>query len=72
MSVIDQPEEHCDLVPQQTCRHKTTLVPRLKPEPECVQVPQEICDIKYVNVRIEKVPYRTLWCLDEDGNVAQS
>ena len=50
-SVVDQPEEHCDLVPQSVCRHKTTLVPRLRPQPECVEVPQQICDIKHVNPR---------------------
>ena len=65
-SVVDHPEEHCDLVPQKTCRHKTTLVPRLRPEPECVEVPQEVCDVKYVNVRVEKVPYQTLWCQDDE------
>ena len=42
VSVIDQPEEHCDLAPHNVCRHKTTLVPRLRPEPECVLVPQQV------------------------------
>ena len=68
-SVVDHPEEHCDLVPQKTCKHKTTLVPRLRPEPECVEVPQEVCDVKYVNVRVEKVPYQTLWCQDDEEDV---
>ena len=29
-SVVDKPEEQCDLTPQKTCRHKTTLVSYLK------------------------------------------
>ena len=69
VSLVDQPEEHCDLVPHKTCRHKTTLIPRLRPEPECTQVPQEVCDIKYVNVRTEKVPYKTLWCYDQEEEI---
>merc|ERR1711892_1274154 len=68
-SVMDQPEEHCDLSPQKTCRHKTTLVPRLKPEPECTIVPKEICNIKYVNTRIERVPFKSLWCQDEEEDI---
>ena len=71
VSLVDQPEEHCELVPHKSCRHKTTLIPRLRPEPECTQVPQEICDIKYVNVRTEKVPYRTLWCYDDEEIVTE-
>ena len=69
--MTEQPEEHCDLVPSKSCRHKTTLVPRLRPEPECVIVPQEVCDIKFVNVRIERVPYKTLWCQDDEGQVEE-
>ena len=66
VSVIDQPEEHCDLVPNSVCRHKTKLVPRLRPKPECVLVPQQVCDIKHVNTRLERVPYTTLWCQDDE------
>ena len=65
MSIVDQPEEHCDLTPQKTCRHKTTLVPKLQPSHECTTVPREVCNIKYVNSRIEKVPFKSLWCQDE-------
>merc|ERR1711892_120016 len=65
-SVMDQPEEQCELSPQKTCRHKTTLVPRLKPENECTIVPREICNIKYVNTRVERAPYKSLWCQDEE------
>ena len=64
--MIDQPEEHCDLSPNNVCRHKTTLVPRLRPEPECVLVPQQVCHIKHINARVESVPFTTLWCQDEE------
>jgi hypothetical protein len=50
-SIVEQPEEHCDLSPQKSCHHKTTLVPRLEPVPECTLVPREICNVKFVNTR---------------------
>merc|ERR1719295_2353038 len=34
-SLIDIPEEVCDLNPQKTCRFQTKLVPKLKPTHEC-------------------------------------
>ena len=68
---MDQPEEQCELSPQKTCRHKTTLVPRLKPENECTIVPKEICNIKYVNTRIERVPFKSLWCQDQDEELIE-
>ena len=61
------PQEHCELFPQQTCHHKTLLVPRLKPTKECTLVPKEICHVKHVNPRVESVPFTTLWCQSEDG-----
>jgi len=64
-SLVDQPEEHCDLTPQKSCRHKTSLIPRLKAVPECTLVPREVCHVKYVNSRIETVPFTSLWCQDE-------
>jgi len=63
-SVVEKPEEECDLTPQKTCRHKTTLVPRLEPTEECTTVPKEICHLKHVNPRVEEVPFKSLWCLD--------
>jgi len=39
-SLVDVPEEVCDLNPQKTCRLQTKLVPSLKPEHECTIVPQ--------------------------------
>ena len=40
--IIQVPEEKCDLEPQRTCKHVTTLVPHLKPSEECVDVPKEV------------------------------
>ncbi len=36
------PEEKCDLEPKRTCKHVTTLVPKLQPSEECVDVPKEV------------------------------
>ncbi|TRY72684.1 hypothetical protein TCAL_17112 [Tigriopus californicus] len=36
-SLLDVPEEVCDLNPQKTCRLQTRLVPSLKPEHEYLQ-----------------------------------
>ena len=41
-TVIDVPEEICDLNPQKTCRFATKLVPRLKPKHECTTFPKVI------------------------------
>ena len=45
-TIVDIPEEICDLQPRKFCRMETKLVPRLKPAEECTNVPQEICDLK--------------------------
>ena len=39
------PEEICDLEPQRTCKHVTTLVPKLQPSEECVDVPKEVSGV---------------------------
>ena len=36
------PEEKCDLEPKRSCKHVTTLVPKLQPSEECVDVPKEV------------------------------
>jgi hypothetical protein len=46
-SVVEIPEEQCDLNPQETCHFETKLVPRLKPEHECTLVPTEVCLLKF-------------------------
>jgi hypothetical protein len=63
-SLVDVPEEHCDLNPQKTCRFVTKLVPRLSPEHECTIVPKETCILKFTTpVQVEQ-PLQTRWCLD--------
>merc|ERR1711990_704104 len=64
-SVVDVPEEVCDLNPQKTCRFVTKLVPRLKPTHQCTIVPQEVCQLKFSSPQQVKKPLLTKWCLDE-------
>ena len=64
-TLVDIPEEVCDLNPQKICRLVTRLVPSLKPERECIIVPKETCNLKFSQPRVEKKPLRTEWCLDE-------
>ena len=63
-SLLDVPEEVCDLNPQKTCRFQTKLVPSLKPEHECTIIPQEICNLKFSNPEQVEQPLQTKWCLD--------
>jgi hypothetical protein len=65
VSLIDVPEEMCDLNPQKTCRLQTKLVPRLKPKQECTIIPQETCNLKFSAPRQVNKPLLTRWCLDE-------
>ncbi|CAB4054160.1 unnamed protein product [Lepeophtheirus salmonis] len=63
-SLIDVPEEVCDLNPQKTCRFQTKLVPKLKPKHECTTFPQEVCNLKFSQPQKVDKPLRTKWCLD--------
>lgn len=65
-TLVDVPEESCDLNPQKTCRMMTKLVPSLKPKQECTIVPKETCTLKFTQPKIENKPLRTEWCLEED------
>ena len=65
-SVIDVPEEVCDLNPQKICKFITTLVPKLEPVQKCSLVPKESCQLKYSKPEVAKTPLITKWCLDED------
>ena len=63
-SLIDVPEEVCDLNPQKTCRFVTKLVPKLKPEHECTVIPKETCNLKFTSPKQVTKPLKTKWCLD--------
>ena len=63
-SVVDVPEESCDLSPQKTCRLVTKLVPRLSPKHECTIVPKETCVWQTSAPRQVRKPLKTRWCLD--------
>jgi len=64
VSLVDVPEEVCDLNPQKTCRFITKLVPKLSPKHECTIVPKETCVLKFSQPRQVLKPLQTRWCLD--------
>ena len=68
-TVIDVPEEVCDLNPQKTCRTQTRLVPQLKPEHECTTIPQEVCQLKFGPAETIDKPLMTKWCIDPAAEV---
>ena len=70
-TLVDVPEEVCDLNPQKTCRLVTKLVPSLDPKRECTSVPKEVCQLKFTAGSIQKKPLRTEWCLDEEEEGGQ-
>jgi len=63
-TLIDVPEETCDLNPQKTCRFITKLVPKLKPKSECTTIPQETCHLKFTTPQEVKKTLKTRWCQD--------
>merc|ERR1740131_106215 len=63
-SLVDVPEEVCDLNPQKTCRFVTKLVPKLSPKHECTIVPKETCTLKFTQPKQVAKPLQTRWCLD--------
>jgi len=63
-SLVDVPEEVCDLNPQKTCRYATKLVPSLSPEHQCTIVPKETCILKFSQPEQVPQPLLTKWCLD--------
>ena len=71
-TLVNIPEEICDLNPQKTCRLVTRLVPSLKPKRECTIVPKETCNLKFSQPKVEKKPLRTEWCLDESPGQTES
>lgn len=64
-SLVEIPEETCDIVPMKTCKLVTKLVPSLKPQEECVSVPHEVCSLVFSQPRKIMVPLKTEWCLDQ-------
>ena len=64
-TLVDVPEETCDLNPQKSCRLVTRLVPSLRPKLECTVVPQDNCNLKFTSPKQTSKPLRTEWCLDQ-------
>jgi hypothetical protein len=67
VSLLDVPEEVCDLNPQKTCRFQTKLVPKLSPKHECTIIPQETCNLKFSAPQKVDKPLLTKWCLDSSA-----
>lgn len=63
-SLTEIPEEECHLVPQQSCRPVTRLVPSLRPTQECGPVPREVCALRPGQQRLVMRPLVTEWCLE--------
>jgi len=63
-SVVEIPEEVCDLNPEKICRFTTKLVPKLVPQHQCTIVPKQACHLKFSNPVPSKKPLMTKWCLD--------
>merc|ERR1711874_326369 len=63
-SLVDTPEEVCDLSPQKTCRFVTKLVPKLSPVHECTIVPKETCILRFTPPHQVEQDLPTRWCLD--------
>ena len=67
-SLVEVPEESCEVQPQKTCRHATKLVPQLTPEKECTQVPTQVCSLRQGTPQVEEVPLRTEWCEEREAS----
>ena len=68
-TVVDVPEEVCDLNPRKLCRTVTRLVPQLKPTHECTLIPQEVCQLKFSTPEQVEKPLMTKWCIDPNAEV---
>lgn len=64
-TLIDVPEEVCDLNPQKTCRYVSKLVPKLTPKHECTTIPKEVCSLRFGAPKKQRKPLRSEWCFDE-------
>ena len=64
-SLVDIPQETCDLNPVESCSLETKLVPVLRPQQECSAVPREVCSLQFGQPELVRVPLRTEWCLED-------
>merc|ERR1712241_855265 len=71
-TIVNIPEEICDLNPQKSCRFATKLVPKLDPVRECTVVPKETCRMVFAKPKVVKKPLETVWCLDQSEVEDQS
>merc|ERR1712141_118401 len=71
-SLVDVPEEVCDLNPQKICKFQTKLVPKLKPAHECTIIPKETCHLKFDTPKPVDKDLKTKWCLDTPPEPAET
>jgi hypothetical protein len=64
-SIVEIPEEVCELNPQKTCRFATKLLPKLEPVQECTEVIKGTCHLGFSKPKPAKKPLTTKWCLNE-------
>jgi len=65
-TLVDVPEEVCDLNPQKICKFQTKLVPKLAPAHECTIIPKETCHLKFSQPQTVDKVLLTRWCLDPE------
>jgi len=66
-TVMDTPEESCDLTPIKTCHKVTKLAPVLTPKKECTIVPHEVCTAGNDDtLAIVDKTVDTIWCKEAD------
>ena len=68
-TIIDTPEESCDLTPIKTCHTATKLTPLLTPKQKCTVVPQEVCSVRLSNPTVTDKPLVTKWCKETDEDI---
>merc|ERR1711936_380802 len=63
----EEPEEHCQIIPQKTCRTVRRLHPELVPQSRCTVNPKKICHLKFLpNPELPEVqPLIKRFCLRE-------
>ena len=68
-SVVQVPEELCDINPRKICKVVSRLVPKLQAVPECVSIPRETCSVSFGTPQRLKKPFRSRYCIDSSEDI---